>query len=80
MSGESRYADGQRLIINGGSELDRETLPEHWLLHPFKDGEVVEVLDLDHNTDEYDNAVYLVEAGDGVYGYVSEANLKEAHE
>jgi len=73
----SKYAVGQRLVINGGSESDRETLPKHWLLHPFDDGEVVEVLGVDHNTDEYNHPIYLVDAPDGVYGYVSEANLEE---
>lgn len=73
-----KYEVGQRLVTHGGSELDRDGLPEHWLLHPFPNGEEVEVLAIDRDTDEYGNTVYLVEAvEDGMYAYVSEANLKE---
>lgn len=72
------YVVGQRLVTRGGNEKDRADLPEHWLLHPFPYGEEVEVLAIDRDTDEYGNAVYLVEAvEDGMYAYVSGANLKE---
>lgn len=73
-----KYEVGQRLIIVGGNEEDQADLPDYWLLHPFPDGEEVEVLAIDRDTDEYDHTVYLVEAvEDDMYAYVSEANLKE---
>ncbi len=73
-----KYEVGQRLVTQGGNEEDRHNLPDNWLLHPFPDGEEVEVLAIDRDTDEYGNAVYLVEAvEDGMYAYVSGANLRE---
>lgn len=73
-----KYEVGQRLVIAGGNEADQADLPDYWLLHPFLDGEEVEVIAIDRDTDEYDHTVYLVEAvEDDLYAYVSEANLKE---